>query len=262
MATVRVRPTLPSIKHEDISRYMDVGATVSGRSVGAVTSDLRAQLANVAFPLEYHATVLGDYAKRQDAERRVLAIAIAAAIGVFLLLQAAFASWRLAIMTFLTLPVALAGGVIAAWIDDGPITVAFVAGMLAVFALAVRTAMALIGHYHELRREGAPFGPDTALRGARERMGPIVITAVTTAVAVSPAIFFGDIAGQEIVHPMAVVILGGLVTTVLANLFVLPALYLRFGPRHEPEPLHLDAEPTELTEPVAVDADAVATTPA
>ncbi len=245
VADVSVRPTLPSINHEDISRYIDVGADVRGRSVGAVAHDLRNQLEHVQLPLEYHATILSDYADLQNAQRRVFGFAIAAAIGIFLLLQAAFGSWRLAIMTFLTLPIAVAGGVVAAWLDHGPITVAFVAGMLAVFAVAVRNAMMLVSHYQRLRREGVLFGPATALLGARERMAPTVITALTTAAAVSPAIFFGDIAGQEIVHPMAVVILGGLITSSLVNLFILPALYARFAPQHEPEPLGLDAEPVD-----------------
>jgi CzcA family heavy metal efflux pump len=251
VADVRVRPTLPSISHEDISRYIDIGADVRGRSVGAVTSDLRDKLGQVQFPLEYHATVLSDYTDQQNAQRRVLGFVIAAAIGTFLLLQAAFASWRLAIVTFLTLPIAAAGGVIAAWLDHGPITMAFVAGMLAVFAVAVRSAITLMSHYQQLRRQGEPFGLQTALRGARERMAPIVITSVTTALALSPAIFFGDIAGQEIVHPMAVVILGGLVTSTLVSLFILPALYLRFGPQHEPESLRLEAEPDETDRQLA-----------
>jgi Cu/Ag efflux pump CusA len=216
-----------------------------------VTSDLRDKLGQVQFPLEYHATVLSDYTDQQNAQRRVFGFVIAAAVGIFLLLQAAFGSWRLAIITFLTLPIAAAGGVIAAWLDHGPMTVAFVAGMLAVFAVAVRNAILLMSHYQQLRRQGEPFGLQTALRGAQERMEPIVITVVTTALALSPAIFFGDIAGQEIVHPMAVVILGGLVTSTLVSLFVLPALYLRFGPQHEPEPLRLEAEPDQTDRQLA-----------
>jgi Cu/Ag efflux pump CusA len=245
VADVRVRPTMPSIKHEDISRYVDVVADVHGRSVGAVTHDVRSQLEDMQFPLEYHAAVLGDYADQQDAQRRVLAFVVAAAIGVFLLLQAAFGSWRLAGIAFVTLAVALSGGVLAAWVDHGPITVAFVAGLLAVFAVAVRNAMMLITRFQRLRRTGVPFGTATAVRGGRERVGPIVITAVTTAVAMAPVILFGGIAGQELLHPMAVVILGGLITSTLANLFVLPGLYVRFGARHEPEPLGLDAAPVD-----------------
>jgi CzcA family heavy metal efflux pump len=245
VATVGVRPTQPSIRHEDISRYVDIGADVRGRSVGAVTNDLRDQLKQVSFPLEYHASVLSDYGDQRDAQRRVLGFAIAAAIGIFLLLQAAFGSWRLAIITFLTLPIAVAGGVVAAWLDHSPLGAAFVAGMLAVLAVALRNSVTLISEYQRRRRRGEPFGIEVAKGGAGDRMGSIVIAAVATALGLSPAIFFGDIAGQEIVHPMAVVILGGLITATLVSLFVLPALYLRFGPHQEPEPLRLEAEPDE-----------------
>ena len=204
---------------------------------------MKDQLEQVDFPLEYHAELLGDFTQQQDAQRRTMGFALAAALGIFLLLQAAFGSWRVAIVTFLTLPVALAGGALAAWLHGGPLTLATVGGLLAVLALTLRNSMALLNSYRRLRTEDAmPLGLDLVMRGTRERVGPIVITMGVTAVALLPAVLLGGIAGQEIIQPMAIVIMGGLVTSALVSLFVLPALYLRFGPRQEPEPLDFRSE--------------------
>jgi Cu/Ag efflux pump CusA len=243
VADVSVRPTVPRIEHQDISRFVDVRADVTGRSPARVASDVRTRLARVAFPLEYHAEVLGNYSKEQAAQRRVSGFAIAAAVGVFLLLQAAFASWRLAGVGFLGLPVALSGGVLAAWIDGDTLTLATVAGLLAVLALALRATMHLFGRLHELRAEAAaPLDAAVVTQGARDALAPTLTTAAAVAVFLVPTLVSGPIAGQELLHPMAVVLLGGLVTTALATVLLLPALYLRFASPVEPEPLHLEEE--------------------
>jgi Cu/Ag efflux pump CusA len=243
VADVSVRPTVPRIEHEDISRFVDVTADVHGRNVGAVARSVRNQLRARSFPLEFHAEVLGDYSTEQHAQQRVAEYALAAAIGVFLLLQAAFRSWRLAAISFLTLPIALGGGLLAAGLDDGPMTLATVAGLLAVLALAVRNAVRLMGRIHQLRtEEGVPFGPDLAARAARDRLGPVLVTGITTALFLLPAVAWGEIAGQEIIHPLAVVVLGGLVSSALVSLFLLPALYVRFGPTQEPVPLDIEID--------------------
>jgi Cu/Ag efflux pump CusA len=115
-----------------------------------------------------------------------------------------------------------------------------VAGLLAVLAVAVRNDVMVIGRFRKLRAEaGVPFGPDLLVRGTREGLAPTVMTVLTTAIVLLPALVFGDIAGEEIVRPMAVVMLGGLVTSTLVSLFLLPALYMRFGPREEAAPLQL-----------------------
>jgi Cu/Ag efflux pump CusA len=170
--------------------------------------------------------VLGDYAGQQAAQLRLLALAIAAAIGVFFLLQAAYASWRLALLSFLTLPAALVGGVLAALLT-GTSSLGMLAGLLAVFGIAARNQIVLIRHYrHLMRYEGEPFGVGLALRGARERLAPVLMTTFATGLLLLPTLFLGDVPGLEIVRPMAIVILGGLVTATLLNLFIIPALYL------------------------------------
>jgi CzcA family heavy metal efflux pump len=234
VAEVRIVPTLNLIQHETVSRRIDVSLSVRGRDPGTVVRDVQQRLSAIKFPLEYHAAVLGEYQERQAGQRNLLIFGIACAIGVFLLLQAAFGSWRLASLAFFTLPSALLGGVLAAFATGGAISLASLVGLLAVFGIVVRNSIMLIKHYQRLEQhEGESFGPKLVLRGARERLAPILMTALAAGLALVPLVIFGDIPGQEIARPMAIVILGGLVTSTVLNLFVVPALYLRFAARSQ-----------------------------
>jgi CzcA family heavy metal efflux pump len=238
VADVRIVSQPSVIKRDAVSRYLDVEATVHGRDFDAVAREIESRLHEIDWPLEYHATVLGNYAERRAAQARVTALAIAAAIGIFLLLQACFESWRLATVGFIALPAALVGGVLVAVLAGGTLSLGSLLGLLAVLGLAARNSVVLIHRYQHLeQRNGETFGPELVVRAARERFGPIVITAFTTAAALLPFALFGGIAGLEVVHPMALVVLGGLVTSTLLCLFVIPALCLRFGSRPEPEML-------------------------
>jgi CzcA family heavy metal efflux pump len=234
VADVRVTPTPTVINREADSRRLDVLANVHGRDLGSVARDVRHRLKNVTFPLEYHPELLGEYNERQATLNRMLLLAAAAAIGILLLLQAASASWRLATLTLATLPPALAGGMLAA-LAAGGITLGALIGFLAIFAIAARNAITLIGHYQHLQHhENQPLAPPLILRGAQERLTPILLTATTTALALTPLIISGPNAGQEIAQPMAIVILGGLTTTTLTILLLLPPLYLHHATRPEP----------------------------
>jgi len=236
VADVRIAPTPAVIRHESVSKYVDVTAEVTGRGIGAVGGDVQLALQRMEFPLDHHAELLGGYAEEQAALSRVVAIAVAAAIAVFLLLQAAFTSWRLATVAFLTLPMALAGGVLAALAAGGTITLGSVAGLFAVLGIAARGAVGLIRHYQHLQRhEGEAFGPGLVLRGTRERFAPLLMSRLGIALALGPLVVAGDLAGLEMVRPMAIVILGGLVTSTALLLVVLPALYLRYGRVSRPD---------------------------
>jgi CzcA family heavy metal efflux pump len=229
VTSIRVAPTPNVIKRDSVSRRIDIGLDVRGRDLGSVSRDVERRLASVDFPFEYHAEVLGEFKERQAAQNRMIGAGIAAAIGIFLLLQAAFGSWRLATLTFVSLPLALAGGAIAAFAAGDVISLGSLVGFLALLGIAARNGIMLISHYQRLEHEGLPFGPELVLRGTRERFVPILLTALTIGLAVTPLVVSGSIAGQEIAHPIAVIVLGGLVTSTLLNLFVVPALYLRFG---------------------------------
>jgi Cu/Ag efflux pump CusA len=226
-----VAPTPNVIQRENASRRIDVGADLpKGRDLGAVTRDIKARLDHVKLPLGYHAELLGEAAERGTAQRRLLTYALGAAAAIFLLLQAAFGSWRLASLLFFTLPMALVGGVLAAYAGVGEISLGALIGFYTVMGIAARNGIMMITHFQHLERyEGETFGPALVLRGARERLSPILMTALATGLALLPLVISGDKPGQEIEHPMAIVILGGLITSTLLNLFVVPVLYLRFG---------------------------------
>jgi CzcA family heavy metal efflux pump len=233
VADVRVAPAPNVINHEDQSRYIEVTSNVAGRPLGAVAKDIQDAVTSVSFPQGYHPEVLGEFAERQDAQQRLLTWALIAAVVIFLLLQMAFKDVRLAVVAFLTLPAALVGGVLAAYIfTDGVISLGSLVGFLTVLGIAARNGIMLVTHYQHLEREeGEAFGPELILRGAKERLAPILMTALACALALLPLITAGSIPGHEIEHPMAIVILGGLVTSTLLNLFALPFLYLKFGNR-------------------------------
>jgi CzcA family heavy metal efflux pump len=230
VADVTVAPTAGHVNHEQTARRIHVDANVRGRDLGAVITDVKAALETVPFPQEYHPELLGEYQERQKAQDRLLLFAIAAAIGVFLLLQASFGSTRLAILSFLTLPSALVGGILAAWLGSGVVSLGALVGFFTVLGIAARNGIMMINHFQHLEKyEGMEFGPALVIRGARERLAPILMTALATGLALVPLAIAGDLPGHEIEHPMAIVILGGLVTSTLLNLFVVPSLYLRFG---------------------------------
>jgi CzcA family heavy metal efflux pump len=267
VAEVRIAPAPVAIEREAVSRRIDVAAGVRGRSADAVASDVETRLAALDHPLEYHAEVVRATTGGEIGTTRMLAFLVACLIAAALLLQAAFQSWRLALLAFATLPVALVGGLVAALIDGAELSLGSLAGLLALFGLAVRAGVVLVRRLQGLEREGAEtFGAGLVERGARERFGPALTTTCALAVLALPFVVLGSEPGLEIVHPMAVVLLGGLVTTAFLSLFVLPALYLRFGRGAGPGPAR--GEDEELVhrwmgvepEPAAAGAPATADT--
>jgi Cu/Ag efflux pump CusA len=230
VADVRIAPVPNVIAREDMSRRINVEANVRGRDLGAVAQDVERALQTVEFPLGYHPELIGEYAELQAARQNLMIASVICALGIFLLLQVCFGSWRLATLAFLTLPSALVGGVLAASFSIGVISLGALVGFLTVFGIAARNNILLIDHCQHLERyEGETFGPGLVMRGARERLAPILMTTLATAAGLLPLAVVGDIPGHEIEYPMAIVILGGLVTSTLLSLFVVPSLYLRFG---------------------------------
>ena len=236
VADVRVVPNPAVIRHESVAPYLDVTADVAGREVGAVAREIDGVLERVDFPLEHHAALLGGFEERQADRTRLIAVAVAGALAIFLLLQAAYVSWRLAVLSFLALPLALVGGLAAALLTGGRLTLGSVAGLVGVLGFAARAVLMLIRHYRRLERtEGMPFGPELVVRGTRDILAPTVMAGLAAALVLAPIVVVGSVPGFEILHPMAVVVLGGLLTTMLVTLFVVPVLYLRFGsvPDHD-----------------------------
>jgi Cu/Ag efflux pump CusA len=236
VASVRITSAATVIKRDAVARYLDVTANVSGRNPASVAAEVKSAIRLMDFPLEYRAELLGEYAERLAIRDRVFAFTIAAAIGIFLLLQAFFRSWRLATVVFLTLPAALTGGVLVASLSGGVLSLGSIIGLLAVLGISVRNCILMVSRYRHLEhKEDMPAGADLVERGTGERSGPVLMAAATTALALFPLALFGNVAGLEIVHPMAIVVLGGLVTTTWFTLAGVPAIYLLLGGKIEPE---------------------------
>jgi Cu/Ag efflux pump CusA len=227
VAAVHIAPSPGIIKRQDVSRYVDVGASVSGRDRDSVVRDVQSSQQGLRFPIEYHAEVLA-----ADAQPtwRLISIAIAAVIGMFLLLQVLLGSWRIATFAALTLPLGVLGAPAAVLAAGGTLSFGSYIGMFAVFGLAARAGLLLFDRIHQLEAaEGEAFGAGLIMRAARERLVPVAMTATTAGLVSVAVLILGSRPGLELLHPIAVVFVGGLITTVALNVLVLPVLYARFG---------------------------------
>jgi CzcA family heavy metal efflux pump len=230
IADISIQPVANAIKHERQTRRVDASADVAGRDLKSTVGDVKKQLEDVEMPAGYHAEVLGEAPELNAAQDDLLFYGILAAIVIFLLIQAGLGKVRLAVLVFLLLPMALAGAVLAAALDTGEVSLGALVGFLTVLGIAGRNGILMVAHFQHLEREeGVPFGPALVLQGAKDRLAPILMTASATGLALVPLVIAGTIPGNEIEHPLAVTILGGLITATLLNLFVLPSLYLRFA---------------------------------
>ena len=229
VARVTMAPALSEVTREGGSRKIDVTCNVRDRDLGSVARDIETRLGQLSFGGGYHAEVLGEYAVRQESSRRLLMMSALTFVAIFLLLLIDFGDARLALLVFATLPFALVGAIAAAFFSTGVLSLGSLVGLVTVIGIAARNGIMMVSHFRHLEyEEGVPFGRDLVIRGAEERLAPILMTALATGLALLPIAFGGDRAGQEIEHPLAVVILGGLVTSTILNLFLLPPLYLRF----------------------------------
>ena len=231
VADVVIEATPNEIHRTDVFRTIEVGTNVRDRDLGSVAEDIEDTLEDIDLPLGFRAEVQGEYQERQESDRRLLLWGAVAAAGIFLLLLTSMRSVRLAFLSFFTLPMALVGGLLAAFLFGGSIiSLGSLVGFFTILGVVARNGIMQISHWQHLEQfEGEKFGPDLVMRGARERVAPIMMTALASALALLPLLLTGSVPGQEIEYPMAIVIVGGLVTSTLLNLFVVPSLYLRFA---------------------------------
>jgi CzcA family heavy metal efflux pump len=230
VADVRIQPAANEIKRENGSRRIDVTMNLSGGDLGNVARAVEARVGQLTFERGYHPEFLGEYAALQSSQRQLLLLATACLAAIFLLVWLEFRSVRLTALVGISLPFALLGGVIAVVLSGGVMSLGALVGFVTVIGIAARNSLMLLSHYRYLEQhEGMMFGPVLILRGAEERLVPILMTASCAALALLPLVVRGDAPGHEIEHPMALVILGGLVSSTLLNLLLMPTLYAKFG---------------------------------
>ncbi len=243
IAAVEMQSTPSMIRRIEGSRRLDVGANVEGRPLADVAADVREAAATVEMPLGYRFEVIGEDTERAAASQRLQLLSVVAFVVILGLFYGSFRRWRLAVLSLLTLPMALVGGVLAAWFSSGTMTIGSFVGLFTVLGIAARNGILMISHCQHLETvEGVRFGPELVIRAARERLAPILMTTLATALALVPLVVMGNVPGHEIEYPMAIVILGGLVTSTLLNLFVVPSLYLQFG-RSQGASAEVESEP-------------------
>ncbi|GAB3242760.1 efflux RND transporter permease subunit [Hymenobacter seoulensis] len=238
VADVRIVPTPNEITREASSRRIDVTLNVRGRDLGSVARDVQAQVDGVAFGNGYHPEILGEYAERQASQNRMLSLVLLSLVGIFLVLYTDFGTFRLATLGLLSLFFAVSGCLFAAFLTGGVLSLGSIVGFITVLGVAARNSIMLVSHYRHLEvEEGMAFSKELIIRGSLERVSPIIMTALTSVLALLPIILAGNEPGSEIEHPMSVVILGGVVTSTVLNLLGMPALYWAFGRKAGAEPV-------------------------
>ena len=231
VADVQIMPAANEIRRENGSRRIDVTMNISGASdLGGVARAVERKVTALPFAQGYYPEFLGEYAALQASERRLLVLGGLCLLGILLLIWLEFRSLRITALIGLSLPFALVGGVIAVLLSGGTMSLGSLVGFVTVLGISARNGIMLISHYQHLERhEGESFGPAMILRGAEERLVPILMTALCAALALLPLVVDGSAPGHEIEHPMALVILGGLVSSTALNLLLMPTLYARFA---------------------------------
>jgi len=226
-----------TINRENAQRRVVVSSNVSG-SLSSVVSEIKRRVAEkVQLPPGYYIAYGGQYEAQAEAFRQIFLLGTAAIVGIFLLLFLAFRSLRQAVLVMSNLPLALIGGVAAVVISSkGETSVASLVGFVTLFGIATRNGIMLMTHYNHLMiEENMPFGRELVIRGAMERLAPIMMTALTAGLGLLPLALSAGRPGRELEQPMAVVIIGGLMTSTFLNMVVLPTLFLKFGREVEPE---------------------------
>lgn len=230
LADVFEAPARYVILHEGARRVQTVTCDVRGRSVESFVNEAKARIAKLSLPTSSYIEFTGTAEEQARSQRDLLVDSLLALLGIVLLLSIVMGNYRSLLLVLLNLPFALVGGIFAGWLTGGNLSLGSLVGFVTLFGITVRNSIMLISHYeHLVQVEGMTWNWQTALRGASERLSPILMTAFVTGLGLLPlAIGSGD-PGREIEGPMAIIILGGLVTSTALNLLVLPTLALRYG---------------------------------
>ena len=215
-----------TINRENVQRKIVVSANVSGRDLRGVVNEIRERVdAGIALPEGYHIEYGGQFESEEAASRTLLLTSLMSLLVIFMLLYHEFKNVKESGIILLNLPLALIGGVLILWITSGEISIPAIIGFISLFGIATRNGMLLISHYTQLRGQGLAL-LEAIVKGSLDRLNPILMTALSSALALIPLALNGDLPGNEIQSPMATVILGGLLTSTLLNGFIIPIVYL------------------------------------
>ena len=221
------------ISRENVQRKIVVQANVSGRDLRSVVDEMRANMEkNIKFSQGYYVEFGGQFESEQEATRIILLVSLVSLAIIFLILYFQFGSTKPAMFILINLPLALIGGVWSVLLSDGVISVASLVGFITLFGIATRNGILMISHYRHLLDEGVEF-TQAIVQGSLERLSPVLMTALTAGLALVPLALGGGEPGKEIEAPMAVVILGGLLTSTALNMIVVPSLYFKYGKNHQ-----------------------------
>ena len=221
-----VSTTGPStINRENVQRKTVVSANVAGRDQKSVVADIQKIInAKIKLPEDYHIEYSGQFEAEAEASNTLIVTSLFSTLIIFLILCHEFKTVKLAAIILINLPLALIGGVFSIYFTSGILSIPAIIGFITLFGVATRNGILLVSHYNTLREEGLSLY-DTVIQGSKDRLSPILMTALTAGLALIPLAIAGDLAGNEIQSPMAKVILGGLLTSTLLNIFIVPAVY-------------------------------------
>jgi CzcA family heavy metal efflux pump len=243
VADVRLDQGPNTINRENVQRRIIIQANVAGRDLGGVIGDIRRTIpTKVALPQGYFVQYGGQFEAQEKASRQIALLSVVAIAGIFLLLYLALHSARAALLVMANLPLALIGGVAMVFLSGGSLSVASLIGFITLFGIATRNGIMLITHYRHLVKAEEVSFRDAIVQGSMERLSPILMTALVTGVGLIPLALGAGEPGREIQQPMAVVILGGIVTSTFLNMIVIPALYLKYGGAMQPQARHISNE--------------------
>ncbi|WP_298679268.1 efflux RND transporter permease subunit, partial [uncultured Magnetospirillum sp.] len=223
-----VETTGPNIINRDnMQRRIVVLANSQGRDMAAIIADVQKTLGEMAMPQGYYVTYEGQFKSQQEASRLIAMLAVVSLAGIFVVLYSHFKSAKLAAIIMGNIPMALVGSVAAIWLTDQTMSVASLVGFITLTGIAARNGIMKVSHYlHLVEHEGEVFGPQMVIRGSLERLTPVLMTALVAALALVPLVLAGGEPGKEILHPVAVVIFGGLMSSTILDTIVTPVVFL------------------------------------
>jgi HME family heavy-metal exporter len=227
---IRIEGGRNNIDHEGGKRVLVVSANYQGKDVAGAVGAAKSLIEKQKLPVGVSLSFEGDYKSQKESSQRLALVFLVGIACIFALLYHAFRSIPLTLLVMTNIPTVLIGGMIGIWLTGGSINIAHLVGFISLAGIVSRNGILLIGRSMTLvKKEGQPFVPDTIVRATLDRVVPVLMTSLVTALALIPLMLFGSEPGKEMLHPLAIVIFGGLISSTLISLFLTPALFYRYG---------------------------------